>query len=78
MGPLGEIFNPGMRHEIEERRSKALRREEEGHGRKGDLRIDLDSGYVTITAAPVAPADDEEQHGENGPDPTARRESDHD
>ena len=43
MGPLGEIFNPGMRHEIEERRSKALRREEEGHARKGDLRIDLDA-----------------------------------
>ena len=49
VGPLGEIFNPGMRHEIEERRSKALRREEEGNARDEDLRIDLDSGTVRIT-----------------------------
>lgn len=48
MGPLGEIFNPGMRHEIEEKRSKELRREEEGQGEKGDLRIDLESGFVVI------------------------------
>ncbi len=64
MGPLGEIFNPGMRHEIEERRSRALRREEEGNARDGDLRIDLDSGKVVISAQPSAedsdPADQEE------------------
>lgn len=40
-----------MRHEIEERRSKELRREEEGNATKGDLRIDLDSGFVHIVAA---------------------------
>jgi Family of unknown function (DUF6191) len=50
VGPLGEIFNPGMRHEIEERRSKAMRREEEGNARDGDLRIDLESGKVVINA----------------------------
>ena len=55
MGPLGEIFNPGMRHEIEERRSKALRREEEGNARDADLRIDLESGFVNIVAPPAAP-----------------------
>lgn len=62
VGPLGEIFNPGMRHEIEERRSKALRREEEGNARDGDLRIDLDSGFVRITAPAKAakPAADAE------------------
>ena len=62
MGPLGEIFNPGMRHEIEERRSKALRREEEGNARDGDLRIDLDSGKVVITMPkpePIPAADEE-------------------
>lgn len=48
-----------MRHEIEERRSKELRREEEGQGEKGDLRIDLESGFVVIhapAAAKSAPA----------------------
>jgi Family of unknown function (DUF6191) len=50
VGPLGEIFNPGMRHEIEERQSKAARREEEGNARDSDLRIDLDSGHVVISA----------------------------
>ncbi len=51
MGPLGELgalFNPGMRHEIEERESKANRREEEGNARDGDLRIDLASGVAVI------------------------------
>lgn len=57
MGPLGEIFNPGMRHEIEEKRSKALRREEEGNARDGDLRIDLESGFVRITAPAKPEAD---------------------
>lgn len=56
VGPLGEIFNPGMRHEIEERRSKALRREEDGNARDTDLRIDLESGFVNITAPPAPPA----------------------
>lgn len=51
MGPLGELgalFNPGMRHEIEERQAKANRREEEGNARDGDLRIDLASGVAVI------------------------------
>src|SRR3954454_23802848 len=37
-----------MRHEIEERESKANRREEEGNARDGDLRIDLASGVAVI------------------------------
>lgn len=57
MGELGALFNPGMRHELEERRAKALRREEEGNARDGDYRIDLDSGVVTFTAEPEADAD---------------------
>ncbi len=48
-----------MRHEIEERRSKALRREEDGNARDADLRIDLESGFVNITAPPAAPAADD-------------------
>lgn len=49
MGELGALFNPGMRHELEERRAKAARREEEGNARDGDLRIDLDSGVAVIS-----------------------------
>jgi len=48
MGELGALFNPGMRHELEERRAKAARREEEGNARDGDLRIDLESGVAVI------------------------------
>lgn len=72
MGPLGEIFNPGMRHEIEERRSKALRREEEGNARDGDLRIDLDSGQVVFVIpqpAPVGATDEgDDEHGSTEPE----------
>ena len=50
MGELGALFNPGMRHELEERRAKAARREEEGNARDGDLRIDLESGVAVINA----------------------------
>ena len=50
MGELGALFNPGMRHELEERRSKAMRREEEGNARDSDLRIDLESGVAVINA----------------------------
>lgn len=39
-----------MRHEIEERRSKELRREEEGNATGGEKRIDLESGFVHIIA----------------------------
>lgn len=79
MGPLGELgalFNPGMRHEIEEQLSKQMLREEEGTGRKGRLGIDLDSGVVVMgdiadppaeddsddDQATVAPAGDKETH----------------
>src|SRR6478609_7624593 len=55
MGELGALFNPGMRHELEERRAKAARREEEGNARDGDLRIDLESGVAVINA----PGDDD-------------------
>lgn len=43
-----------MRHEIEERQSKANRREEEGNARDGDdVRIDLESGVAVIDPAAV-------------------------
>lgn len=48
MGELGALFNPGMRHELEERQAKAARREEEGNANDGDLRIDLESGVAVI------------------------------
>lgn len=51
MGPLGEfgaLFNPGMRHENEEKLAKQMLREDEGTGRKGRLGIDLESGVVVI------------------------------
>jgi hypothetical protein len=65
LGELGALFNPGMRHEIEERQAKANRREEEGNARDGDLRIDLASGVAVINlsksgdhaAAPAANGD---------------------
>ena len=57
MGELGALFNPGMRHELEERRAKAARREEEGNARDGDLRIDLESGVAVINI----PGADQEQ-----------------
>ena len=56
MGELGALFNPGMRHELEERQSKAARREEEGNARDGDLRIDLESGVAVINV----PGDDDD------------------
>ena len=59
MGELGALFNPGMRHEIEERESKANRREEEGNARDGDLRIDLLSGVAVINVPGKTPADGE-------------------
>jgi len=60
LGELGALFNPGMRHELEERRSKAMRREEEGNARDGDLRIDLESGVAVINspAGSASPAAD--------------------
>ncbi len=72
LGELGALFNPGMRHEIEERKSKANRREEEGNARDGDIRIDLASGVAVInlpsrpepTAA--APGETEAETSESG------------
>ncbi len=61
MGELGALFNPGMRHELEERRARAARREEEGNARDGDLRIDLESGVAVINA----PEDDDEAGGKD-------------
>ena len=66
-----------MRHEIEERQSRSLRREEEGHGRKGDLRIDLESGFVTIAAPPARPdAADHTEPDDNSDHASARRSAD--
>lgn len=80
MGPLGELgalFNPGMRHEIEERKSKANRREEEGNARDGDLRIDLASGVAVINLSKngenVAPP--AEDGGAQPESPTAQQDA---
>jgi len=79
MGELGALFNPGMRHELEERRSKAMRREEEGNARDGDLRIDLESGVAVINVpgadggtAEQSPAA-AEQSSVSGPDRAAEQ-----
>ncbi|MBN9609551.1 MAG: hypothetical protein BGO26_07780 [Actinobacteria bacterium 69-20] len=77
MGPLGELgalFNPGMRHEEEEKRAKQMLREEEGTGRKGRLGIDLESGVVVIGAdgaarADADPADRGAANGRGRPEP---------
>lgn len=67
MGELGALFNPGMRHELAERKSKALRREEEGNAGDGELRIDLESGTATIKIqaadGSTAPQDADEDTG---------------
>lgn len=58
MGELGVLFNPGMRHEQEEKLAKQMLREDEGTGRKGRLGIDLESGVVVIGAvAAPSPAE---------------------
>ena len=72
MGELGALFNPGMRHELEERRSKAMRREEEGNARDGDLRIDLESGVAVINV-PGADGGTAEQSSVSGPDRAAEQ-----
>ena len=64
MGELGALFNPGMRHELEERQAKAARREEEGNARDGDLRIDLESGVAVINIPGETTSDD--RHAEVG------------
>ena len=71
MGELGALFNPGMRHELEERQAKAARREEEGNARDGDLRIDLESGVAVIN---VPGNDDDADRSAAAPD--ARPEQD--
>ena len=45
---LASNFNPGVRHETEERVSRKTRDEEDGTGEKGKVRIDLDAGEVTM------------------------------
>ena len=69
LGELGALFNPGMRHEIEERKSKANRREEEGNARDGDVRIDLASGVAVINVPGKGAAADDAV--ESVPDPSA-------
>jgi len=60
-----------MRHEIEERRSKELRREEEGNATKGGLHIDLESGYVHIVAPGSAAETEEATETEEAAEPEA-------
>lgn len=78
MGPLGEIgalFNPGMRHEIEERRRKQSHREEAGNADPGKLGIDLLSGTAVINIGARAqdaeePADaDQPGDADEAPEP---------
>ena len=85
MGELGALFNPGMRHELEERQAKAARREEEGNAKDGDLRIDLESGVAVINApggdddTETAPAESDDEGSaaaagdgkDSGPTPAA-------
>lgn len=71
MGELGALFNPGMRHEIEERESKQNRREEEGNARDGDLRIDLASGIAVINI-PGKPAGESPGETSSESAPTSR------
>lgn len=51
------LFNPGMRHEQEEKLAKQMLREDEGTGRKGRLGIDLESGVVVIGSGAVRPGE---------------------
>lgn len=55
MGELGALFNPGMRHEIEERKAKESRREEAGNADPGNKRIDLLSGVAVINMRSKTP-----------------------
>jgi hypothetical protein len=70
MGELGALFNPGMRHEIEERQSKASRREEEGQADPGNLRIDLLSGVAVIKMGGKQTAPEPEGDDMSSPDAT--------
>jgi len=72
MGELGALFNPGMRHELEERRAKAARREEEGNARDGDLRIDLESGVAVIN---IPGADEDSVDGDGVSEPGVSEDS---
>jgi len=74
MGELGALFNPGMRHELEERQAKAARREEEGNAKDGDLRIDLESGVAVINMSAgdgTVSSDDSTVSDEDGTVPDA-------
>jgi len=75
MGELGALFNPGMRHEIAERKAKASRREEEGNADPGKMRIDLLSGVVVIDmgqkSTPKAAQEDPVADDSNTSDDTA-------
>lgn len=71
MGPLGEIgalFNPGMRHEIEERRRKQSHREEAGNADPGKLGIDLLSGTAVINMGARRDQDADQQTDAAGAD----------
>ena len=74
MGELGALFNPGMRHELEERQAKAARREEEGNAKDGDLRIDLESGVAVINI--LGSGDEQSPTGTADPGPAAEADAD--
>jgi len=48
---IGSLFNPGQRHQEEEKRRLQSTRQEEGDS-SGGKRIDLDSGTVVIKRQP--------------------------
>lgn len=79
MGELGVLFNPGMRHEQEEKLAKQMLREDEGTGRKGRRGIDLESGVVVIGADDAPSAEPTDRDGRAGQSPagtTARNRDD--
>nr|WP_246231806.1 DUF6191 domain-containing protein [Nakamurella aerolata] len=68
MGEIGALFNPGMRHEIEERRRKQSHREEAGNADPGKLGIDLLSGTAVINMGARRDQDADQQSDAAGAD----------
>ena len=57
MGPLFELFNPGIKHIEEQRQTEAMLRDDEESG-DPPLGIDLEAGTAVIRLRRPAPPDD--------------------
>ncbi len=57
MGPLFELFNPGIKHIEEQRQSETMLRDDEESG-DPPLGIDLDAGTAVIRLPRRPPPDD--------------------